>query len=106
MKSLSQPDPRLTAMSRLATGQRIESGHSGKDDGPTGADLIFAPGYSLRECIRLIVGATRHRTKMVAEDAKYKAASQGTRFDVPIFSFQGSDDVFAPLQLAAEYRDT
>jgi pimeloyl-ACP methyl ester carboxylesterase len=97
--------PPYSDASRLAVVQRIESDHSGEDDGPMGADFIFAPGYSLRECFRLIVGATQHRTRMVAEDANYKAASQGTRFDVPIFFFQGSDDIFAPLQLAAEYMD-
>jgi pimeloyl-ACP methyl ester carboxylesterase len=97
--------PPYSDVSRLAAVQRIESDHSGEDDGPMGADFIFAPGYSLRECFRLIVGATQHRTRMVAEDAHYNAASRGTRFDVPIFFFQGSDDIFAPLQLAAEYMD-
>jgi pimeloyl-ACP methyl ester carboxylesterase len=95
--------PPYKDLSRLEVVQRIENDHSGEQDGSMGADFAFAPGYSLRESFQLIVGATQHRAKLVAEDSTYKAASRGTRFDVPVFFFQGSDDTVAPLQLAAEY---
>jgi pimeloyl-ACP methyl ester carboxylesterase len=91
--------------SRLALVQRIESDHSGEPEGSMGVDFVFAPGYSLRESFQLILGATQHRSKLVAEDANYNAASRGTRFEVPVFFFQGSDDMVAPLQLAAEYMN-
>ena len=102
---LASGPPPYKDLSRLALVQRIESDYSGEADGSMGADLVFAPGYSLRESFELILGATRHRSKLVAEDANYVAASRGTRFDVPVFFFQGSDDVVAPLQLVAEYMN-
>jgi pimeloyl-ACP methyl ester carboxylesterase len=70
-----------------------------------GADFVFAPGYSLRESFQLLVGATQHRAKLVAEDMNYNAQSRGTKFEVPVFFFQGSDDMAAPVELAAEYMN-
>jgi pimeloyl-ACP methyl ester carboxylesterase len=97
--------PPYSDLSRLALVQRIESDHSGEDEGSMGADFIFAPGYSLRESFQLIAGATQHRARMVAEDANYNAVSRGTRFDLPMFFIQGSNDIFAPLPLAVEYMN-
>jgi pimeloyl-ACP methyl ester carboxylesterase len=90
---------------RQAQVQRIEGDHPGESESSLGADFAFAPGYSLRESFQLIAGATRHRAKLVAEDANYNAASRGTRFEVPVFFFQGSEDIAAPLQLATEYME-
>jgi pimeloyl-ACP methyl ester carboxylesterase len=97
--------PPYTDPSRLALEQRIQGAHPGESQGSMGADFIFAPGYSLRECFQLIAGATQHRAKLVAEDTNYNAESRGTRFEVPVFFFQGSDDLPAPIQLAAEYMN-
>jgi pimeloyl-ACP methyl ester carboxylesterase len=66
-------------------------------------DFFFAPGYSLRESYQIVLGATKHRSNLVAEDNNYKASSHGQRFELPVFFFQGSEDIQAPLQLVAEY---
>jgi pimeloyl-ACP methyl ester carboxylesterase len=97
--------PPYTDPSRQALVQRIEGAHPGESQNSMGADFVFAPGYSLRESFQLIAGATQHRAKLVAEDMKYNAASRGTRFEVPVFFFQGSQDMVAPTQLAAEYMN-
>jgi pimeloyl-ACP methyl ester carboxylesterase len=91
--------------SRRALEQRIEGDYPGEPEGSLGADFAYAPGYSLRESFELLVGATQHRAKLVAEDMNYNAQSRGTGFEVPVFFFQGSEDMVAPLQLAAEYMN-
>jgi pimeloyl-ACP methyl ester carboxylesterase len=83
--------------------QRIAGAHPSEPEGSMGTDFLFAPGYSLRESYQLIMGATQHRGKLVAEAMSYNAESRGTRFEVPIFFFQGSNDTAAPTPLAAEY---
>jgi pimeloyl-ACP methyl ester carboxylesterase len=102
---LAAGPPPYNDLARLAVVQRIESDHSGEQEDSMGADFMFAPGYSLHDSFQLIMGATQHRSKLVAEDANYVAASRGTRFEVPVFFFQGSDDMVAPLQLATEYMN-
>lgn len=91
--------------SRLLQEQRIEAEHLGEPQGTLGRDFAYAPGYSLRESFELIVGATQHRAELVAEAMNYKAASRGTRFEVPVYFFQGSQDMVAPVHLAAEYMN-
>jgi pimeloyl-ACP methyl ester carboxylesterase len=71
--------------------------------GAMGADLLFAPGYSLRETFGVMAGATQHRAKLVADDEQYDALARGTKFDVPLFFFEGSDDIQAPAQLVEEF---
>jgi pimeloyl-ACP methyl ester carboxylesterase len=97
--------PPYTDSSRQTLVQRIEGDHPGESESSLGADFAFAPGYSLRESFELIAGATQHRAKLVAEDMNYNAQSLGTRFEVPVFFFQGSEDIAAPLQLATEYMN-
>jgi pimeloyl-ACP methyl ester carboxylesterase len=97
--------PPYTDLSRLVLEQRIEADYPGEPEGTLGRDLAYAPGYSLRESFELIVGATQHRAELVAEAMNYKAASRGTRFEVPVFFIQGSQDMVAPVQLASEYMD-
>lgn len=89
--------------SRLLREQRIEADYPGEPEGIMGRDFIYAPGYSLRESFELLVGATQHRTRLMAEAMNYEAASRGTRFGVPVFFIQGAQDAVAPVQLAAEY---
>ncbi len=95
----------MRIQSRLLLEQRIEADHPGEPEGTLGRDFSYAPGYSLRECFELIIGATQHRAELVAEAMNYKAASRGTQFEVPVFFFQGSQDMVAPVQLAAEYMN-
>jgi pimeloyl-ACP methyl ester carboxylesterase len=97
--------PPYADQSRRALEQRIEGNYPGEPEGSLGADFAYAPGYSLRESFELLVGATQHRASLVAEDMNYNAASRGTRFAVPVFFFQGSADMAAPLQLAAQYMN-
>jgi len=97
--------PPYTDPSRLLREQRIAAEYPGEPEGTLGRDFSYAPGYSLRESFELIVGATQHRAKLVAEAMNYNAASGGTRFDVPVFFIQGSQDRVAPVQLAAEYMN-
>ncbi len=75
----------------------------GFDAGAMGADLLFAPGYSLRETFGVMAGATQHRTKLVADDERYDALARGKQFDVPLFFFEGSEDIQAPAQLVEEF---
>ena len=91
--------------SRLLREQRIEADYPGEPEGTLEKDFAYAPGYSLRESFELIAGATQHRAKLVAEAMNYEAASRGTQFEVPVFFFQGSQDMVAPVQLAADYMN-
>jgi pimeloyl-ACP methyl ester carboxylesterase len=68
-----------------------------------GRDFLLAPGYSLRENFELIAGTTQHRSILVRDDENYSALARGTQFGVPLFFFEGSDDVQAPAQLVNEY---
>ena len=69
-----------------------------------GGDFMSAPGYSLRESYRIIAGATQHRSKLLRDDMKYDATRRGTQFQIPIFFFQGAEDIQAPIQLLNEYE--
>ena len=91
--------------SRARLEESISGNHPAESERSWGPDFLFAPGYSLRDSLELIGGATRHRSKLVKEDLSYSAESRGTQFEIPIFFFQGSEDIQAPLQLAAEYMD-
>jgi pimeloyl-ACP methyl ester carboxylesterase len=94
--------------SRRILEQRILAEHPAKServgvfDG-MGGDFMSAPGYSLRESYQLIAGATQHRAKLVEDDQNYSAARRGMQFEIPVFFFQGSEDIQAPTQLVAEY---
>ncbi len=85
--------------------QQIEGQYPSDSErsGRIGIDFLFAPGYSLRDSYRLLFGATGHRSRLVAEDLRYDAAKAGTEFGVPMFFFQGTDDMVAPLPLVEEY---
>jgi pimeloyl-ACP methyl ester carboxylesterase len=71
--------------------------------GAMGGDYLFAPGYSLRDVYRLIAGPAKHRSEILREDEKYDALSRGTRFEIPMFYFQGSDDLQAPTEMVEDY---
>jgi pimeloyl-ACP methyl ester carboxylesterase len=94
--------------SRRTVEQRILAEHPAKSERAgmfdrMGGDFMSAPGYSLRESYQLIAGATQHRAKLVEENQNYSAAGRGKRFEVPVFFFQGSEDIQAPMQLVEEY---
>lgn len=104
--AMGQPPYKDLAVQTLE--QQILAGHPPKSESASvfsgmGGDFLSAPGYSLRESSHILIGATQHRAKLAEEAEGYDAASRGLRFDVPIFFFQGSDDIQAPMQLVAEY---
>jgi pimeloyl-ACP methyl ester carboxylesterase len=68
-----------------------------------GVDFLTAPGYTLRESFQMIGGATQHRSGLVRDAENYDAAARGAHFEVPIFFFQGAEDIQAPTQLVADY---
>ena len=70
-----------------------------------GRDFLFAPGYSLHDLYDLLLGATRHRGGLVKEEMDYDAVTRGTRFEIPMFFIQGSEDLFAPTELVAAYLE-
>lgn len=96
------PPPYADA-SRRVLEQGIEADNPAASERNWGPDFLFAPGYSLRDIFQTFIGASRHRSKLVAEDLQYQAVRRGSHFEVPVFFFQGSEDIQAPLELAAEY---
>jgi pimeloyl-ACP methyl ester carboxylesterase len=102
---LAAGPPPYTDPSLQAQEQRIEAAYPSESEDTLAQDFLYAPGYSVRESFELIAGATQHRAKLVAEIMNYKAARRGARFEVPVFFFQGSQDMVAPVKLAAEYMN-
>lgn len=74
-----------------------------ENDALWGRDFLFAPGYSLPETFELLAGAPRHRSVLVRDDDRYRALAHGSQFSIPLFFFQGADDIVAPLQLVREH---
>jgi pimeloyl-ACP methyl ester carboxylesterase len=74
-----------------------------ENDASWGRDFLFAPGYSLRETFETMAGTTRHRSVLVRDDDRYRALAHGSQFSIPLFFFQGADDIVAPLQLVREH---
>ena len=70
-----------------------------------GRDFLVAPGYSLHDLYDLLLGATRHRSRLVKEGMDYDAVARGTRFEIPMIFIQGSEDLFAPTELVAAFLD-
>ena len=108
-KSLQQlitmgPPPYSSAETRTLE-QRIDGNYQAASESSNsmGPDFLFAPGYSLRDSYRMLLGATRHRANLVAEVLRYDAATRGVQFDVPIFFFQGTDDIQTPTMLVEQY---
>ena len=73
-----------------------------EDQSLLGRDLLFAPGYSLRDLFESMVAATQHRSVLVHDDESYSVLASGTQFAVPLFFFQGTDDLIAPASLVSE----
>jgi len=97
--------PPYTDPAQWTLEQTILGNHPPESERSWGPDFLFAPGYSVSESLQIIGGATQHRSKLVAENFKYRAASRGAHFELPVFFFQGAEDIQAPLQLAAEYMN-
>ena len=87
---------------RILGDHPAKSEHVGMFAGMSG-DYMVAPGYSLRDSYRMIAIATKHRSKLAQENLQYKAASFGRQFAVPLFFFQGTDDIQAPSNLVTDF---
>ncbi len=65
----------------------------------------YAPGWGLGDIRAFVAGMRFSLEQLLPEIARYDAWAQGTRFEVPIFIFQGSNDVLTTPALARAYFD-
>ena len=63
----------------------------------------YAPGWGLGDIRAFVRGMRFSLEQLLPEIARYDAWAHGTRFDVPIFIFQGSNDVLTTPALARTY---
>ena len=63
----------------------------------------YAPGWTLRDVRRFVLGMRYSLEQMLPEISEYDAWAQGTRFEVPFFIFQGQDDVLTTPKLATTF---
>jgi pimeloyl-ACP methyl ester carboxylesterase len=97
------PPPYASAASRMTEQQVLgEQMAKAESEKLMGRDLLFAPGYSLRELFESFAGATRHRSVLLHDDETYSVLARGSQFAVPLFFFQGTDDLVAPASLVSE----
>jgi pimeloyl-ACP methyl ester carboxylesterase len=94
--------PASTALEEEVLGRYLTTS---EHDDLWGRDLLFAPGYSLGETYLLMAGATRHRSILLKDHDAYSAVTRGTQFSVPLFFFEGTEDIVAPTQLVSELLD-
>jgi pimeloyl-ACP methyl ester carboxylesterase len=64
-----------------------------------------SPIYTLRDLVALFRGFTWSTAQMLDQLKAYDARRLGTRFEVPLFLFQGKTDVITLTDLATEYFD-
>jgi pimeloyl-ACP methyl ester carboxylesterase len=65
----------------------------------------FAPGWTLRDIRAFVAGMKFTLKQILPEFSRYDAWQQGTQFEIPIFVFQGEDDVLTSTKLARSYYD-
>jgi pimeloyl-ACP methyl ester carboxylesterase len=65
--------------------------------------IWYAPGWSLRDILAFFTGMRFSLKQMLSEFSRYDAWERGTRFEVPIFIFQGERDVLTTPALAREF---
>ena len=65
----------------------------------------YAPGWTLLDIRALVAGMRFSLEQLMPEIAQYDAWAQGTRFELPIFIFQGEYDVLTTPSLARAYFD-
>jgi pimeloyl-ACP methyl ester carboxylesterase len=93
-------DPQVQTAEQLILGRHPPRSELGWG---MGVDFLTAPGYTLHESSQLLGGATQHRSGLVRDAENYDAPAHGAHFEVPIFFFQGAEDIQAPTQLVADY---
>lgn len=60
----------------------------------------YAPGWKLRDIRTFVAGMRFSLERLLPEIVQYDARAQGMRFDLPIFIFQGENDVLTTPQMA------
>jgi pimeloyl-ACP methyl ester carboxylesterase len=63
----------------------------------------YAPGWTLADIRSFAVGMRVSLERLLPEAARFDAWQQGTRYEIPIFFFQGENDVLTTPQLARAY---
>ncbi len=68
---------------------------------------LFAPGYSLKDSYTWLFGSQLpSATKLHPEIMAYDARQLGTTFEIPLFFFQGTLDIYTPARPVEEYVAT
>lgn len=67
---------------------------------------LFAPNYSLKDSYDFFAAIYYSGTTLIVELMSYDARRLGSRFEKPMFFFQGESDVNTPTQLVEEYFPT
>ncbi len=67
---------------------------------------LFSPDYSLRDLVNNTQGYMSSARAMFPEVMSYDVRKFGTKFEVPVFLFQGESDMLTPAVLAQEYFGT
>jgi pimeloyl-ACP methyl ester carboxylesterase len=65
--------------------------------------IWYAPGWKLSDIRSFVSGMKFSLERLLPEASRYDAWRQGVRFEVPIFIFQGENDVLLPPELAGAY---
>jgi pimeloyl-ACP methyl ester carboxylesterase len=65
--------------------------------------IWYAPGWNLRDILSFVSGMKISLERLLPEASRYDAWRQGTRFEIPIFIFQGENDVLLTPELAGAY---
>ncbi len=63
----------------------------------------FAPGWKLTDIRAFVRGMHFSLGRLLPEISRYDAWQQGVRFEIPVFIFQGEDDVLTTPALALAY---
>lgn len=65
----------------------------------------YAPGWTLRDIRAFVAGMRFSLEQLLPEIARYHAWAQGTRFELPIFIFQGENDMLTTPSIARALFD-
>jgi pimeloyl-ACP methyl ester carboxylesterase len=65
----------------------------------------YAPGWKLRDILAFVAGMRFSLEQLLPEIARYDAWAEGTRFALPMFIFQGENDVLTTPSMARTLFD-
>lgn len=65
--------------------------------------LLLAPGYSLRDVRDVYIRAPALTRELLAVVLKYKVTDGGSTFGLPLFFFQGEDDLWTSTEVVEAY---